>query len=116
MDSTSRTIRFSRWLGFPVPVRPAAAVTARSDAHRKTAPDRKPRVTTSQGGRPPIFSAQTMAGCSNDQKLAAIITPEAKPSMRFIILALGDRKKATVAAPSAVTAQVPRVAIRAQST
>jgi hypothetical protein len=51
-----------------------------------------------------------MAGSKRDQKLAAIITPAAKPSMpsssrRFISL-----NKKTAAAPRAVTPQVKHVA------
>jgi hypothetical protein len=57
-----------------------------------------------------------MAGCNSDQKLAAIITPAEKPNIRFSALALGDLKKATVAAPSAVTNQVPSVAASANQT
>ena len=45
-----------------------------------------------------------------------IITPEENPNIRFSALALGDLKKTTVAAPSAVTNQVPSVAISANQT
>ena len=54
-----------------------------------------------------------MAGASRDQKLAAIMTPAAKPSIRSRILRPGCRKIKTVAAPAAVTPQVNRVATRA---
>jgi hypothetical protein len=54
-----------------------------------------------------------MLGARRDQKLAAIITPAAKPSIAsrtFLFIVL---KKNTIAAPRAVTPQVKRVAIRA---
>jgi hypothetical protein len=54
-----------------------------------------------------------MAGCKSDQKLAAIMTPDANPSMIFSPLGSGDLKKTTVAAPRAVTSQVPSVATKA---
>jgi hypothetical protein len=63
-----------------------------------------------------VFSARSIAGCKSDQKLAAIITPEAKPSIIFIVLGLGLRKQYTVAAPKAVSAQVPSVAKSASTT
>ena len=81
-----------------------------------TAPERKPRATTNQAGSASVFSARSMAGCKSDQKLAAIITPEAKPSKKFIVLGLGLRKQNTVAAPKAVSAQVPSVAKSASTT
>ena len=48
--------------------------------------------------------------------LAAIITPEAKPSIKFSAFGWGDLKNTTVAAPSAVTSQVPSVATSARKT
>ena len=54
-----------------------------------------------------------MAGSSNDQKLAAIMTPAEKPNIRFRVFSLGEEKNTTVAAPSAVTSQVPKVAANA---
>ncbi len=56
-----------------------------------------------------------MAGFNNDQKLAAIITPDAKPSIELSTTLLMDLKKNTSAAPSAVTPQVKRVANKARS-
>ena len=73
-------------------------------------------MATNQAGSPGICSARAIAGSSKDQKLAAIITPAEKPSIRFRVLTLGDVKKTTVAAPSAVTSQVPSVAISAITT
>ena len=63
-----------------------------------------------------MLSALSIAGCKSDQKLAAIITPEAKPSIKFIVLGLGLRKQNTLAAPRAVNAQVPSVARSASTT
>jgi hypothetical protein len=57
-----------------------------------------------------------MAGASSDQKLAAIMTPEANPSMTFRTLWLISLKKNTNAAPRAVMAQVPSVARKARNT
>jgi hypothetical protein len=54
-----------------------------------------------------------IAGARSDQKLAAIITPEAKPSIKFNILLLIVLKKKTIDAPRAVKNQVNNVAIRA---
>ena len=47
-----------------------------------------------------------MAGASSDQKLAAIMTPAAKPSIASSSLRLTVLKKKTTAAPRAVTPQV----------
>ena len=47
-----------------------------------------------------------MAGASSDQKLAAIITPAAKPSMAFSSERLTFLARNTVAAPAAVIPQV----------
>ena len=49
-------------------------------------------------------------------ELAAIITPAENPSIRFSTFTRGDVKKTTVAAPSAVTNQVPSVATKAIKT
>ena len=43
-----------------------------------------------------------MAGSNNDQKLAAIMTPEAKPSIKFKTFWLIVLKKKTKPAPNAV--------------
>ena len=53
---------------------------------------------------------------NSDQKLAAIITPAAKPSMPSSTFLLMVLKKKTSAAPNAVTNQVNNVAIRACNT
>lgn len=53
---------------------------SRSANQRKAAPSTKPIAATAHGGMGPpsdIF----MAGSKRDQKLAAIITPDAKPSI-----------------------------------
>ena len=43
------------------------------------------------------------AGCNNDQKQAAVITPEAKPSIIFCtLLLILSRSRNTVAAPNVV--------------
>ena len=60
-----------------------------------------------------MLSARSIAGSKSDQKHAAIITPEAKPSITFISFGVGRLKNATVAAPSAVTSHVPDVASNA---
>ena len=109
-------MRFIRSPGIPMPALFLAKQTALSDPHRNSAPSRNPDTATSHAGVFPAASARWMAGCNSDQKLAAIITPEEKPNIRFSALALGDLKKTTVAAPSAVTNQVPSVAISANQT
>ena len=57
--------------------------TILSEPHMNSAPSRKPVVATTYAGKVEAVSARSIAGCNRDQKLAAIITPEAKPSMRF---------------------------------
>ena len=64
----------------------------------------------------PFASAISIAGFSSDQKLAAIITPAANPSIELSTLLLIDLKKNTMAAPKAVTPQVKSVAKSARST
>ena len=81
-----------------------------------SAPNRNPTVATKYAGRPEAASARSMAGWSSDQKLAAIMTPDAKPSIPFSAVGLGDLKNTTVAAPKAVTSQVPMVAASARKT
>lgn len=66
--------------------------TALSDPHRNSAPSRNPDTATSQAGVFPAASARWMAGCNNDQKLAAIITPEENPNIRFSALHWGFEK------------------------
>ena len=48
------------------------------------APIKNPSVATKYAGSAETSSALSIAGCKSDQKLAAIITPEANPSIRFI--------------------------------
>ena len=60
----------------------------------------------------PDSSAISIAGASSDQKLAAIITPAAKPSMASSTRRLMVLKTKTRPAPSAVTAQVNSVPAR----
>ena len=57
-----------------------------------------------------------MPGAKSDQKLAAIITPAAKPNMESISFLFTSLVKKTRAAPAAVTAQVKRVAMNAWET
>ena len=75
-------------------------------------PPRNPTKTVSQGTIPRAW-AMSMAGESRDQKAAATITPPASPSMASITFWLGRRMRNTTQAPSAVKAQVSRVAISA---
>ncbi len=56
---------------------------------KKPPPQRKPAATTNHEGRN-FPSAITSAGASRDQKLAAIITPAAKPSIASRVLRLGS--------------------------
>lgn len=72
----------------------------------------KPMTAVSQGSCP-ICPAMAIPGASNDQKLAAIITPAAKPSIESMNFRLTVFVKKTSAAPSAVTPHVKRVAISA---
>src|SRR5688572_18526327 len=58
----------------------------------------------------PISSARAMAGLSNDQKLAAIMTPAVKPRAASSALGLTSWKKKTAPAPIAVNPQVKVVA------
>jgi len=57
-----------------------------------------------------------MPGESSDQKLAAIMTPAANPSIESSTFLLIPLKKNTSAAPKAVTNQVNRVAKKALHT
>ena len=77
-------------------------------------PPRNPTKTVSQGTIPRAW-AMSMAGESRDQKAAATITPPASPSMASITFWLGRRMRNTTQAPSAVKAQVSRVATSACS-
>ena len=58
----------------------------------------------------------SMAGESNDQKLAAIITPPVKPSIPFISFLFTPLKRNTPDAPKAVTPQVNKPANKAATT
>jgi hypothetical protein len=64
----------------------------------------------------PISSERAMAGASSDQKLAAIITPAAKPSIQSSTLRDMSRRQKTTAAPRAVISQVKQVASKAWRT
>ena len=86
-----------------------------SSTIRNNAPSAKPPAAGSHPGTP-CSPAISMEGISRLHTLAAIITPEENPNIRFSALALGDLKKTTVAAPSAVTNQVPSVATSANQT
>ena len=72
-----------------------------SSSSRKHMPTAKPAST---GHVLPMPSpACSSAGCSNDQKLAATITPDAKPSIALFMLSLMPlRSMKTIAAPRAV--------------
>jgi len=76
----------------------------------RNAPPSKNPITAGSHGISPIDSDNSMAGESKDQKLAAIITPAAKPSIESRTFLLISLKKKTIAAPSAVIPQVKRVA------
>lgn len=71
-------------------------------------------AATSQAGVAPPCAISS-AGSKSDQKLAAIITPEAKPSMALSTRLLIVLKKNTSPAPSAVTPHVNSVAMSACS-
>ena len=68
-------------------------------------PSRNPTAAGSQGIEP-IASARAIDGASSDQKLAAIITPAAKPSEMCNSRLLPLSTTNTTAAPSAVTPHV----------
>lgn len=83
-----------------------------SVSRMKMPPPMKPMVAVNQG----VWSscpAISIPGASNDQKLAAIITPAANPSMPSSSFGLISRCRNTTAAPTAVTPQVNRVAKKA---
>jgi hypothetical protein len=82
------------------------------DAEQNKLPIRNPVTVGIQGGVP-LSSASSTAGASREKKLAAIITPAAKPSMKSISRWLIVLKKKTREAPNAVTNQVKSVASRA---
>ena len=64
-------------------------------------------------GAYPISPESVIAGASSDQKLAAIMTPAAKPSEASKMRRWIPFTKNTIAAPRAVTAQVKSVATAA---
>jgi len=80
-------------------------------------PRRNPKRT---GTIPPrkglLCSECSIAGANKDQKLAAIITPAANPSIPSRIFLLTSLKKNTRPAPAAVIPQVKRPAAKACST
>ena len=98
----------------PLPFR--AMATVLSVAHIKTAPHKKPMVTTSQAGALSVTSALSIAGCKSDQNDAAIITPAEKPMAILSIFWFTCLKNITVAEPKAVISQVPSVAKSAHIT
>ena len=77
-----------------------------------TPPRRNPTRAGNQTGRS-FPSDISRAGESRDQKLAAIITPAANPSIASRTFLSSSLKKITRAAPAAVMNHVKRPAIRA---
>jgi hypothetical protein len=77
-----------------------------------TPPRRNPTKAGNQTGRS-FPSDISMAGESRDQKLAAIITPAANPSIASRTFLSSSLKKITRAAPAAVMNQVKSPAISA---
>ncbi len=80
--------------------------------NKNAPPERKPTIAGTQGIEP-FAVAISIEGLSSDQKLAAIITPAAKPNIEFKIRLSIVLKKNTMDAPKAVIDQVNRVAISA---
>src|SRR5690554_5789177 len=77
--------------------------------NRNSPPPMNPAAATTHGVKP-ISAARSRPGLISDQKLAAIMTPAAKPSIvskTFLLMVL---KKNTREAPSAVTPHVKSVA------
>ena len=87
------------------PLRRAAGLDARKGRNQRSF-----RVPAGNhaGSKPP--SDISIAGASSDQKLAAIITPPAKPSIASSSLRLTSPVVNTAAAPNAVTPHVNKVA------
>ncbi len=83
-----------------------------STAQRNAPPRRNPTVAGNQAGNPWAREI-SIAGARSDQKLAAIITPAAKPIIESRTTRFMSRKRKTTLAPSAVTAQVKRHASNA---
>ena len=83
-----------------------------SSPRSRNAPSRNPTAAGIHGIMP-SSSDMAMEGASSDQKLAAIITPAAKPSMTSRARREGWRARNTTAAPRAVTLHVNVVAISA---
>jgi hypothetical protein len=79
---------------------------------RKIVPSRKPKAAGTHGIIPQ-FADISMAGDKSDQKLAASITPAAKPSMASNIFWLNSFAAKTSDAPAAVKAHVKIPAINA---
>src|SRR5690606_30321851 len=86
-----------------------------SDSRRNAPPSRNPIAAGNQTGRPES-SERSIAGNSNDQTLAAIITPAAKPSMMLRNVRETVLVKNTSDAPSDVTPQVNSPASNACTT
>ena len=94
MEKTNRIVRF-KWLGKPSVswLGPKCICgNVLSAAYKNSPPNPKPILTTSHGISP-FSSARAIAGSSNDQKLAAIITPEANPNIVFRTFLLISLKK-----------------------
>jgi hypothetical protein len=84
--------------------------------NNKKAPPNKNPIAAGNHAISPFASDISMAGFNRDQKLAAIITPAAKPSIEFNNRLSMVLKKNTIAAPNAVTPHVKSVAKSAKNT
>ncbi len=80
---------------------------------RNKPPAKNPMRAGAQLGSALTSGVMAMAGANSDQKLAAIITPAAKPIILSRTFWLIRLKKKTKPAPNAVTPQVNSVAIKA---
>ena len=103
IEKTSKIVRF-KWVG-----NPSASCcgpkciwgSVLSAIYKNTPPKPNPILTTSQAISP-FSSAFVIAGSNKDQKLAAIMTPEANPNIKFSTSFLISLKKKTNPAPRAV--------------
>ena len=86
-----------------------------SKTKRNAPPARKPTTAGIQP-IPPFSSVISILGANKDQKLAAIITPAAKPSIRLKNFRFMFLKKKTRDAPRAVTPHVKSVPKSANKT
>ena len=78
----------------------------------KMPPNKKPIAAGNQAGKLPSLP-YSIEGCNNDQKLAAIIIPAAKPCIEVNMRSLTDLNTNTAAAPNAVSSHVIIPAISA---